>query len=320
MRRGFEVIHAHNPPDTLVLIAVLYKVVGKLFGFDNQALAPEMSDARFDGQGRKRGREVLRLFERLSCKAANHVIATNQSYRLIEMQRDGVPEDRITIVRNGPEVNRSQTVEADHSIGQPHKINIGYVGVMGFQDGVDYLLRALHYLVYDAGRKDVICVLMGKGDALDHLQALAQELGLTDYVRFMGWVDHARISGYLAAMDLCVAPEPSNAYNDHSTMIKLTEYMAAGKPIVAFDLPEHHFTAQNAAIYAPNNDPVELAKLILVLADDPQKRESLGRIGRQRIKTQLAWSYQADSLLKVYETLSIALAKRQSGFSRGSSL
>jgi glycosyltransferase involved in cell wall biosynthesis len=251
---------------------------------------------------------------------ADHVIATNQSYRLIEMQRDSVPEERITIVRNGPDISRSQPVDADLSISQPGKINIGYVGVMGFQDGVDYLLRALHYLIYEAERKDIYCVLMGKGDALDHLQALAQELGLADYVRFTGWVDHARIGGYLAAMDLCVAPEPSNTYNDHSTMIKLTEYMAAGKSIVAFDLPEHRFTAQNAALYAPNNDPVELAKLILVLADDPEKRESMGRIGRQRIETQLAWSYQADNLLKVYESLSIALAKRQSVFSRGSSL
>src|SRR5258708_2850944 len=185
-RRGFDVIHAHNPPDTLVIIAVLYKVIGKLFVFDHHDLAPEMYDARFDGQGSRRVRDMLRWFERLSCRVADHVIATNQSYRLIEIQRDGVPEERITIVRNGPDISRSQAVEADHSISQPGKINIGYVGVMGFQDGVDYLLRALHYLIYEAGRKDVYWVLMGKGDALDHLPALAQDLGLSHYLRFTG--------------------------------------------------------------------------------------------------------------------------------------
>jgi glycosyltransferase involved in cell wall biosynthesis len=179
--------------------------------------------------------------------------------------------------------------------------------VMGRQDGVDYLLKALQHLAYDLKRTDFFCLLMGKGDALNDLKQLAHDLKLDDYVLFTGWVENTKVQGYLSAMDLCVAPEPSNEYNDRSTMIKITEYMAAGKAIAAFDLPEHRYTAQNAAVYAGANDPRELAHAILALMDDPERRDALGSAGRQRIETQLAWTYQADNLLKVYESLSTRL-------------
>ena len=79
--------------------------------------------------------------------------------------------------------------------------------------------------------------------------------------------------------------------------------MALGKPIVAFDLPEHRVTAQDAAVYARDNDELEFARLIAMLMDDPALRQRMGQIGRKRIKEGLAWPYQAEQLVAAYKAL-----------------
>ena len=174
---------------------------------------------------------------------------------------------------------------------------------MGFHDGVDYLLRALQYLVYGLGRSDFFSVLVGAGDALPGLRSLTEQLGLADYVLFTGWVEHTEFARYLSAADICIAPEPSNSYNDRSTTIKMMDYMALGKPIVAFDLPEHRFTAQDAAVYARPNDELDFAQQIASLMDDWVRRKKMGEKGRERIEKELAWSHQEKFLLEAYEAL-----------------
>jgi glycosyltransferase involved in cell wall biosynthesis len=303
VRGGFDVIHAHNPPDLFVLIALLYKMVGKRFVFDHHDLSPEMYDARFHGDGSRLVKRALIAFERLSCRAANHVIATNQSYRALEIDRDGVSPDRITIVRNGPELNLLRIAEPDPQLAASNKAIIGYVGVMGVQDGADYLIRALGHLRHDLRRTDFQCVLVGDGEALSDLKAQVQQLDLADQAMFTGWVDSRAVARYLAAMDICAAPEPSNPYNDRSTVIKITEYMALGKPIVAFDLPEHRFTAQGAALYVTPNDERAFAEALARLLDDAALRQTLGAAGRQRIETELAWQYCVPNLLTAYQKL-----------------
>src|SRR5262249_36551138 len=137
-------------------------------------------------------------------------------------------------------------------------IVIGYVGVMGHQDGVDYLLRALHALSRDYGRTDWRCVLVGSGDAMHELQQLAASLGIADRLTFTGWVDYEKVPDHLAATDICVAPDPSTTYNDRSTIVKIMEYMAQAKPVVAFDLPENRVTAADTALYAVPNEECDL--------------------------------------------------------------
>jgi glycosyltransferase involved in cell wall biosynthesis len=184
------------------------------------------------------------------------------------------------------------------------KTIIGYVGVTGYQDGVDYLLRALKHLAYDLGRTDFLCVIVGSGDALNSLKQLTEELAIGPYVRFTGWVaDANQVTCYLASADICVAPEPSNPYNDRSTVIKITEYMAMARPIVAFNLPEHRFTAQDAALYVTPNDELAYAKALAQLMDDPERRRVMGDCGRQRMERELSWKHSQTHLLKVYHTL-----------------
>lgn len=303
-RDGFDIIHAANPPDTFVFIAALYKLLGKRFVYDHHDLAPEMYEARFGVKGRGLIYRAQVLLEKLSCRLADTVIATNQSYKAIEMRRDGVPEERITVVRNGPDLSLFQDAKPDPALKQDGKTLIVFAGVMGPQDGVDYLLRALSHLVHDLGRTDFSCVLVGGiGDAQESLKALVCELSLDSYVRFTGWVSDSDWVRYLASADICVDPDPSNPFTDRSTMIKMMEYMAAGKPIVAFDLPEHRFTGREAAIYARPNDEMEFARAIALLMDEPARREAMGSFGRKRVEAELAWHHSVPKLLKAYQTM-----------------
>jgi glycosyltransferase involved in cell wall biosynthesis len=300
LKEGFDAIHAHNPPDTFVFISVFYKLFGKRFVFDHHDLSPEMYQARFPGGGSRLVLGVLVFFEKLTCRLADRVIATNESYKKIEMERHQVPESRITIVRNGIELQDLPTIEPHDSPQPAGKILIGYIGVMGHQDGVDYLLRALGHLVRDLKRTDFSCVLVGGGDAFPELKSLAEKLGITEKLLFTGMVHHSEISRYLGVADICVAPEPSAPYNDCSTAVKMMEYMSLAKPIVAFDLTEHRYTAQGAATYVKPNDELAFARAIAELMDDPARRRKMGLFGRQRMENELAWQYSIPKLLQVY--------------------
>lgn len=302
-QHGFDIIHTHNPPDTFVLFVLFYKLLGKQFVFDHHDLAPEMYYARFGGKGNTLVYRTLILFEKLSCRLADHVIATNQSYKNIEMQRGQVPQERITIVRNGPDLSRLRLMDVNPTLRHNDKMMLCYVGEMGYHDGVDYLLRALKCLIDDLNRHNFYCLLVGQGDAWPGLKLLAEQLHLTDHVYFIGWVEPSDVARYLSAADICIAPEPSNPYNDRSTMIKVMEYMAMQKPIVAFDLLEHRASAQEAALYARPNDELDFAQKIAMLMDDAARRDKMGEIGRKRIETQLAWPYQEQQLLNAYATL-----------------
>jgi glycosyltransferase involved in cell wall biosynthesis len=206
-------------------------------------------------------------------------------------------------VRNGPNLNRLRRVDPDPVLRQIAGTIIGYVGVMGFQDGIDYLLRALRHLIYDLRRTDFFCVLVGSGDAWPSLKALAVELELEQYVWFTGHLSSDEFLPFLCAADICVDPDPSNPYSDRCTMVKIAEYMALGKPIVAFDLPEHRFTAQQAALYVRPNDELEFARAIAELMDDPKRREAMASFGRQRVESTLTWSYSVPRLLDAYKAV-----------------
>lgn len=301
-REGFDVIHTANPPDTLVLVAAGYKLLGKRFVYDHHDLVPELYNAM--GRGNRLVYRVLLMLEKLSLRWADLVIATNQSYKALEMQRGQVPEDRISVVRNAPDLIGRHAGEPDQAVRSRGKTIIGYLGVMGFQDGVDYLLRAMHHLVHDLGRTDAFLVLIGGlGGARSSLKQLATDLRLDDYVWFTGWVSDADLLRYVASADICADPDPSNPFNDRSTMTKMMEYMAHAKPIVAFDLPEHRVTAQGAAVYVGGNDERGFARALAELMDDPARREAMGEFGYRRVTTALNWRHSAENLVSAYQRL-----------------
>jgi glycosyltransferase involved in cell wall biosynthesis len=301
MRTGFDCIHAHNPPDVFVIIGAVWKLFGKQFVFDQHDLAPEMYLARFPDKGNRLVHRALLFFERQSCLWADQVIVTNNSCKRLLIKRAGIAPSMVAVVRNGPEACHLQIAEPDARLRKDGRMLIGYVGVMGHQDGVDYLLRALAHLECEFHRGDWHCVLVGHGETVPALKQMAAEFGIADRVTFTGWLDYREVPRQIAAMDICVAPDPSNEYSNRSTIIKLMEYMAQARPVVAFDLPEHRVTAGKAALYAHPNNELDFARQIARLMDDPSLRERLGRAGQARAANELAWSRQESCLIGAYD-------------------
>ena len=276
-RRGFDVIHAANPPDTFWALALPYRWFGKRYVFDHHDLCPELYLARFgsDREGNPAHR-VLRWLEWAQFRTADLVISTNESYRQVALTRGRMRSDRVVVVRSGPSRERFATVRAiDPALKRGRPFLVAYLGVMAPQDGVDHLLRAAHHLVR-RGRRDISYTLMGAGDSFDDLREMARELALEDHVRFTGRISDAEVEVTLATADVCVSPDPLNPLNDVSTMNKMLEYMACARPIVAFDLREHRFSAADGALYARPNCDEDLADKIRELLDDPERRARMG--------------------------------------------
>ncbi|MER5766252.1 glycosyltransferase family 4 protein [Streptomyces sp. NPDC001985] len=294
-----DVVHACNPPDLLFLPALWLKRRGARFVFDQHDLVPELYLSRFD-----RGEDLLHravcALERLTYRAADVVLATNESYRDVAIRRGGRRPEDVFVVRSAPETDRFQPVPPEPELkrGKPHLLC--YLGVMGPQDGVDYALRALATLRDELGRTDWHAVFVGAGDAFDAMVELSERLGLSGQVRFTGRVPDADLVRYLSTADVCLSPDPRNPLNDVSTMNKVLEYMAMGRPIVSFDLREARVSAGDAAVYAPANDEAAFAGLIALLLDDPGKRARMGAIGQERISGSLSWRNSQASLLAAY--------------------
>ncbi len=301
VRSGFDAVHVHCPPDLNSMLAIFFRLLGKKFVVDLHDLSPELYQAQKDGQGSPLVIKGLRFFERLASRNAHALIATNATQHRIQIERCGADPRRCYIVRNGPSDRFSPGIQPLDELRPPGKTILGYVGLMGFQDGVDYFIRALAKL--HEQRTDFLAVLVGRGPALESLKKLTEDLGLKDHVLFTGFVDFQEVPRYIASFDICVTPDPSNPYNDSCTTIKTMEYMAVGRPTVAFRTIENEITAGDAALYAEKNNVYQFAELILKLFDAPELRTKMGEIGRSRIEQSLAWSHQRRILLQVYDDL-----------------
>jgi glycosyltransferase involved in cell wall biosynthesis len=306
-RHGFDIIHAANPPDTFFLLARLYKFLGKKFVYDQHDLCPEVFLSRFGTRGGLIPR-LLVLLEKLSYRAADVVLSTNLSYRQVALTRGGVPADRVFVVRSGPDTERFRPRPPDPSIRNGHQHLVCYLGVMAPQDGVDYLLRSIRYIVHERKRNDVRFVLIGSGDCFNQLRAMADDMQLNGSVHFTGRISDDDLQRYLSSADVCVAPDPKNELNDVSTMNKVLEYMAMARPIVAYDLKETRFSAGDGAVYATPNDEADFARKVLDLLDDPERSRAMGLRNRQRLEATLAWEYNKRELLRAYETLARRVA------------
>ena len=302
MKHGFDVIHAHNPPDTLFLVAIPYKIIGKKYVFDHHDLCPELYRSRYNASQDLVAR-VLTFLEWCNLKLADVTIATNESYKQVHISRGGRKPETVFIVRNGPNATRMRMVAPSPQLRANGKKVLCYIGSLNPQDGVDYLLRSLRHLVNDLKREDFHCVIIGNGDSLSDLRALSKDLGLNGHVELTGYIPDKQLQEYLAAADICMDPDPSSPLNDVSTWIKVMEYMAYGKPIVSFDLRESRYSARDAAVFVPCNDELAFARATAKLMDDPGLRQKMGRFGRERVERELQWSVVSKNLLAAYQSL-----------------
>lgn len=298
----FDVIHGCNPPDFFFLIGLLHRRRGARYLFDHHDLVPELFLSRFSG-GSRLLLAASRILERLTFRYADSVISTNESYRRVAIERGDLPSDRVTVVRSAPDLDRFLQVAPDPDLKRGKRYLACYLGVMGPQDGVDYALRALAYLHNDLGRGDLHSTFVGSGDAFEGAVRLADELGLSEVVEFTGRVPDETVQTYLSTADVCLSPDPKNPLNDVSSMNKVVEYMAMSRPLVSFELKEARVTAEDAAAYAAANDVKTFGRLIGELLDDPERREKMGIVGRERVESELSWAASRKKLIAAYEDL-----------------
>ncbi|MEM8730827.1 MAG: glycosyltransferase family 4 protein [Pseudomonadota bacterium] len=296
---GFDVIHGCNPPDLIFLLAWRYRLAGVRYLFDHHDVCPELYEAKFGKRGLLWW--VMRIWERLTFATASVSIATNGSFRDIAIRRGGMKPEDVFVVRSAPQIDKFRPGPGDPAFRKGAGTVLGYVGVIGQQEGMDILVAAVDQLVRVMGRDDLHAVIVGFGPHLDEVKADVARRGLDAHFTFTGPLYGDDLLAALNVIDIGVAPDPKNAMNDISTMNKIMEYMTLEKPSVQFDLTEGKVSAGDAALCAENNDPVDFATKIAELMDDPDRCRRMGAAGRSRVLEELSWEHSVPHLLAAYE-------------------
>jgi len=298
LRHGFDVIQGCNPPDDIFLVALPFKLLGVKYIFDHHDVNPELYISKYGKQGALY--KILVALEKYTYRFSDIVMATNKSYKDLAVNRGGVASENVFVVRNGPEREGFRSVLPNPARKNGKNYLVGYVGNMSIQDGLDILLDVAQH-VKNSGRCDVFFTCVGGGTELNKLKEMVEDRDLLDTVHFTGRVSDEELVEILSTADVCVNPDRPSEMNDISTMIKIMEYMALGKPIVQFDSKEGRFSAQEASLYAAKDEGVaDFAAKIIWLLDRPEERKKMGEFGRKRIEEELAWEYSVPELLAAY--------------------
>lgn len=299
LRHGFHVVQGCNPPDDIFLIALPFKLFGVRYIFDHHDANPELYLSKYAKRGLLYKAQVL--LEQLTYRFSDVVMATNESYRSLAVGRGGLAPDDVFVVRNGPDLETFRPVSPKPELKHGKPFLVGYVGTMSTQEGLDILLDvALH--IKNSGRRDVHFTCVGGGPGLASLRQMVKDKALEDTVDFTGRVPEQQLLDVLSTADVCVNPDKPCKMNDISTMIKIMEYMALGKPIVQFNLKEGRFSAQEASLYSDNGNQIkDFADKIIWLLAHPEERARMGDFGRRRVQTELAWDFSVGNLLASYD-------------------
>lgn len=295
---GFDVIHGCNPPDDIYMVAKHFKKYGVKYVFDHHDICPELFEAKFGKTSGLLYKSQLWL-EKQTYKHCTFAFVTNESYKKIAIERGKMNLNNVIVLRSGPKLERMRIMPPVESIKRGYKYMVGYLGVIGQQEGIEYLLDAAKYI--KEHDNNVFWGIVGGGPHLKALKKQAHDMGLDDCVEFTGRASDQQMLEYLNTADVCVNSDKYNSMNDKSTMNKILEYMALAKPIVQFDLTEGRYSAQDASLYAKNNDAEDMAKKIMELLDNPELRKKMGAYGRNRVVNELSWEHTSKALLEGYE-------------------
>jgi glycosyltransferase involved in cell wall biosynthesis len=299
MSQGFHVIQGCNPPDTIFLVALPFRIFGVKYIFDQHDANPELYHSKYERKDFLY--KVLLSLEGLTYRASDVVIATNESYKELAVSRGKLNPNDVFVVRNGPDLERFKLAPAQSALKHGKPYLVGYVGNMSIQEGLDILVDVA-LRIKNLGRTDVHFTCVGGGTSLIGLRELVKEKGLEDMMNFTGRISDGDLLDILSTADVCVNPDKPCEMNDISTMIKIAEYMALGKPIVQFTLTEGRVTAGDSALYANNDDPVaDFADKILWLLDRPEERQRMGECGRKRVEERFAWKHSVPNLIAAYQ-------------------
>lgn len=299
--RGFDVIHGCNPPDLMFLLGLRYRLSGVRYLFDHHDVSPELFEAKFNKRGLLY--QVMLIWERMTFAAADVSMATNESFRKIAIRRGKMQPEDVFVVRSAPKVETFLPGPGKAEYRRGAKTVMGYIGVIGQQEGMDLLVIAAEHLIRKLDKRDVHFLIVGFGPTLEEVKTDVKSRGLDRYFTFTGALFGEEMLAALNVIDIGVSPDPKNAMNDISTMNKVMEYMTLEKPVVQFDLTEGRASAGDASLYAQANDPVDLARKIAELIDTPEVGRQMGLRGRKRVLEEFSWKHSVPHLLAAYERI-----------------
>ncbi len=309
-KKRFHVIQGCNPPDLIFLTAWPFKRLwGVKYVFDHHDINPELYLAKFNKKGIFY--RCMLLFEKWNFKVADYSIATNESYKEIAINRGEMPQHKVSVVRSGPSLHRLHLTDGNPMYKKGRSFLVGYVGVIGVQEGLDLLLQSVKTIVDK--RNDVQFAIVGGGTSLEEIKNLANEMNLSEYVDFYGRVSDEILVDILNTCDVCVNPDKPTEMNNLSTMNKIMEYMALKKAIVQFDLKEGRASAQKASLYAKHYDTQDFADKIMWLLDNEEERKRMGEFGYDRVLKDLSWHHEGKKLLKFYQKV-LEVPQKESSF------
>jgi len=255
-------------------------------------------------QSRDRDIRLVRLAawsERLICNAASRVIVVSTPLRRI-MINAGVSASRLVVMSNGVAVDRFQPRIAPpdlrDSLGLNSAIVIGFIGWFRKWHGLELLLEAFHRSGLAARNAKVL--LIGDGQAMRDLQEYVATHGLRESVIFTGPLPHTQVPAYLDLIDIAVQP----AANEYCCPMKILEYMALGKPIVAprqENIQDLLREGEEALFFTPG-DAASLASALATLVNDREEAARMGRKGREAIEGRgYLWTVNARRVVEIVE-------------------
>jgi len=299
LKKKFQVIHACNPPDLIFLVAVWFKLFGVKYVFDHHDINPELYLAKYNRINFFY--RMLLFSERMTFRVADFSIATNESYKQIAIERGRMDKEKVQVIRSGPKLDRLKIIPRDNKYLKGRKYLVGYVGVIGEQEGIDLLLESIKYII--SLRRDIQFAVVGGGIYLEQVVRMCQTMGISEFVDFYGRVSDDLMLAILNSADVCVNPDRPTEMNNLSTMNKIMEYMALKKPVVQYDLKEGKYSAGQASLYAKCGDTKDFGEKIMELIDDPLKRAAMSAFGYKRVTEELSWDHESRKLINFYNII-----------------
>jgi glycosyltransferase involved in cell wall biosynthesis/peptidoglycan/xylan/chitin deacetylase (PgdA/CDA1 family) len=285
-------------------IAVMHswEIYSNIFGLSGAALAAV--PVRIGSRRGLGGAAGARRLQKVAYRAAHRLVA-NSHAAAQQLVRDGVPEERITVISNGIDTS---IVPKRHYSTRPRRIAM--VACLREEKRIDVLIAAAPRIL--ERHPDAEFLIVGDGPCRDQLAALARATAVFDRFQFLGHRDD--VPEVLAQADLLVLPSQSEAFPN-----AIIEAMAAGLPVVATDvggIPELVAEGHTGRLVPPG-DADALAGALLDVLDQPERAAEFGRAGRRRIEQ----TYSFDRMVEQFETLYVSelersRVRRRSGFRR----
>jgi glycosyltransferase involved in cell wall biosynthesis len=303
VRRRYNIVYVHNMPNFLVFAGLLPKIDGAKIVLDVHDPAAELLATI---RGRDLPSWVQRLAnaeERISISFSDSLITVNESMRRRLSEISSRP---VTVVMNLPDPRRFASLEGSRDKGGFERIV--YSGSIAHRNGLDLVVRAVSLLAdeFPSLRFRVI----GEGPALESVERLVEDLGVTDRAEFRDFVPNGQIPSLLGDAAAGVSPQRGGVFGSLVFSMKVAEYVALGLPVICSGIAtmRHYFSDDELLFFEPGNAE-DLARAIRALLTNPTAADE--RVTRSRMKLdRLNWPAQKATLVETVEALAASREPR----------